>query len=1469
MSAAQTVSQGEMVLTTPGRPASRVKINLTVSRPGYCILDTLVDAFSRVSPVTVAEALTTFSRSLPRRGRDITLAELGRVLPELAIWYCEEGRPRPLTERRLPGMQLVLCLQRPPAGHNVGHCIGWIVVADSYVTRGHSPRSPDRHVPFGAPPPRMPPALRKIARTWPEFESDDDFLETYRRATSGRVIQHDTLAQWARDSDPAIAFYFKSLLPMLRAPDLPASKRSPPARAPHDAAAKGTPAGPSSPAGNNSGLSAGPTPGSWEEWDDEEVWRQALAASPSDYMVALEAAIDGPTSTRVGRLGGDPSPVITAYLGAKMAKDVDSRLITQIPGQKTMVPVPRTLTGELKDRFSFYSRAFQLPEEYSHLIPYLSVQGSFMRATRRAGGEVHNRPRVSAYPMPLASGHPLLAATRNMVQACVRRRALELGAAEHVGVYDLGGVVAKALGGEGMCFSHTCAPITPAQGDKERRATDERVANLPFTADFCRHLAEECPRLAQAIEDPLPLLMMSTDTIYYISEEWLRNIFARRSAKGWLTSLLVQFHDYSGFREGVTEHPSRYPEACVQRVGDHVRVCARGNLSIYEHRIVRVGPLHWQWRGAVYRHHVSIGSCAFIEMSGGTWGPSYGRMPLRVAPPSPTASYATALPASPAMSHFSRVTAPSSKHSGATTMVEPHAPPGGKGDPPLEGAPDYPDLLSTGLTFGSSLLLDPQELTKFWPAETMVYVGPHGLYAGARARQMAGPGSVGLEGLVATKIILSYVSNCRAGAIKGKTSNAIIESALRELKLGPIPLANRRMVAEEWASVFAVVYEDHLLRRGHDRAPALELMAIRTAEHMTPFYRPDLKVGLLWRRFKVAVAGASFKREYHTPPPLLERHCCGGQTQLIPANVARASSMGEARTLAYLNSSATFHAVPFAAIVEMPDMSHECLNKGYVTQIGPTFDTRPGAAVGCIHNKVKGSLERQCGNKGGDSSGVDPGLPALVAQQLHEFLTTGPTAGEYFAACGQNMQTWDEWAARYQGNVIAALEAANERLMADPIDHTTKVEVFVKNEFHDSYRHGSRIKETAPRVISDRNKYDKVSMLGTIPLVTSVLKASVPAYCSSKSPIQVDERITAALRRFGTDAVAVTTDFSRMDGNTSISVKNAAASFYLMVLQNCIELGTDAGLHMMIPTLRAVLEARAVSSCTASDIRIPSLRGMFEKFTFAIAGTVASGDLDTTLGNNVTNLMVLYHALLACGLIMDDDVVSCVSGDDGIHVCRPDVAARLAAQLPRSATLFGMTLKTAISSFRGPGERPGFCSRVFLLHYDQAEGWQARGIRLLTRAMIRFGHTVRADVGSGLGLLKAKALSEMCWAEGIPVVQALFTGTLARRDVDQADISLDQDTISKLLAYADPGQWRDGHTNPRSHKREIARRFARTCPRAFKEPTPSMRMAFAEYTGISPEDQVELERFITAAVQQDRAYIPDDLMCGLIRDEWL
>jgi hypothetical protein len=478
----------------------------------------------------------------------------------------------------------------------------------------------------------------------------------------------------------------------------------------------------------------------------------------------------------------------------------------------------------------------------------------------------------------------------------------------------------------------------------------------------------------------------------------------------------------------------------------------------------------------------------------------------------------------------------------------------------------------------------------------------------------------------------------------------------------------------------------------------------------------------------------------------------------------------------------------------------------------------------------------------------------------------------YPAACETILTSIAMWRSTTSSTAAELVEEADDLVDALGPDPKGQINLFVKSEPHLNYRGGVPIKDSAPRVISDRAKSDKVLLIHAIPAITRVVKACVIEYASSKSTKDMEARVRDILLQLGTGAAGLTSDFSKMDGNTCLALKESVAAVYALILQDISERSTDPFVLDAIEEMLLAVDARKIS-----HVRMPASRNFLaakmdkeHSIDAYVVGTVGSGDMDTTLGNFMANCMVYLEACFRVGLEPESEVFSNMAGDDGLTVGLPGCLAILKPQMEQVAAELGFDLQVDAVDFQGTGPRAQFCSMQYFV-FEHEGDLVVKATRLLSRALVRFGHTVNQDVGNGLGLLRAKALCEQMWAAGVPVVQAMFTGTLARTDVSRAQLMLDNDTVYKILNTVDPELWKspaDGR-GVRSRKKAIAKATALKASPLWVEPLPGMRESFADLTGIDVQTQVDLERFLEGVVKVPRVHIPDDSLRGLIRDEWL
>jgi hypothetical protein len=218
----------------------------------------------------------------------------------------------------------------------------------------------------------------------------------------------------------------------------------------------------------------------------------------------------------------------------------------------------------------------------------------------------------------------------------------------------------------------------------------------------------------------------------------------------------------------------------------------------------------------------------------------------------------------------------------------------------------------------------------------------------------------------------------------------------------------------------------------------------------------------------------------------------------------------------------------------------------------------------------------------------------------------------------------------------------------------------------------------------------------------------------------------------------------------------------------------------------------------------------FKNGKVSVNATRMSGEMNTSLGNGFTNLMVyLYLAWKKKA----GEVRGYVEGDDGIFVCeKPELA-------PNTEDFRRLGWNIKIDSNKDI-YRASFCGCVF----DPIELVNVTDPR---KVLASFGWSskryVQASEKTLLKLLRAKALSYAYQYNGVPILSAFFRSILRTTE----GVKLD----SKIFENFDP------------YKRDILSRAYNNMP-AERFPGPSTRSIVEELYGITITDQIKIEKSI-------------------------
>jgi len=589
-------------------------------------------------------------------------------------------------------------------------------------------------------------------------------------------------------------------------------------------------------------------------------------------------------------------------------------------------------------------------------------------------------------------------------------------------------------------------------------------------------------------------------------------------------------------------------------------------------------------------------------------------------------------------------------------------------------------------------------------------------------------------------------------------------------------------------------------------------------------------------------------------------------------------------------------------IVKALIANHSCSNR-QTRQIGPSFTTKPLCAQTCFANLLVAFITRQAGGKpreGGPlvAHNVDE-LPDAMTRMISGYKNSDPLSrvvlasrtaeDNEFTANATQLPTFQQWLQGYGGQAAAKMIEMhlriqqNEREMANVTDVNKYITGFVKLEFHGEEENGLAC-HSEPRIISDRCVDFKYNGIGVTKQLSKILQEVTPCYAVYDNPRKVADDIAAYINFHGTDLVARNTDYSRMDGSTCQRVKEQVNECYKKlfdIIENCPTTAVDNRTLNARQSFFASLDQAQISPY---NLPYKQQFGWTERMTGYTLGTVASGDFHTTIGNTLLNLLINFQALeevsklLNRRLVHGEDFFLRVTGDDGLLLTTPEIAEEYDQQVVQIAEQYGMSLKIEEANVepKTKERQMAFCSHIFI---PTMEGVMV--MRPLKRSLTRIGWSLNKQLDSK-GLLKAKALSELTWAEKVPVVGAFYTALF--NEVQTADIALERGTRFKLYSHITGGTETElnrfrqdifGNLKPRlallSEKKinkndmtKAIKRYASqfsTGQKDFLTPSREARIGFCNLTGISIDAQRELEdRFSTASRSNLLANLPIDFL---------
>lgn len=230
----------------------------------------------------------------------------------------------------------------------------------------------------------------------------------------------------------------------------------------------------------------------------------------------------------------------------------------------------------------------------------------------------------------------------------------------------------------------------------------------------------------------------------------------------------------------------------------------------------------------------------------------------------------------------------------------------------------------------------------------------------------------------------------------------------------------------------------------------------------------------------------------------------------------------------------------------------------------------------------------------------------------------------------------------------------------------------------------------------------------------------------------------------------------------------------------------------------------------------------FKFLTARVKGVRMSGEMDTSLSNGFSNLMLFLFFSYKNGLVVDDEVLKSqvrgfVEGDDGIFVVDLPELCPTAEQFES----LGFTIKIVKTK---TFNEASFCGQV----YDPDEKVVVTDIM---DALCRFGWTnkkyVNANKITQLQLLRAKGFSFYYQYNGCPVLAAL-----GRRILEiTSGVCIEQRVVDGMDAW---------------EKEKYTQAMAKDLP-VYQEPGPATRDLVERLYEISTSQQIRWERIISEA----------------------
>lgn len=1436
--------------------------------PGYCLVENFVFATS-ASAIEADETYAMLALALPRGGYHCTVRDLAlATTAPFGVWWSDRDLPTLIRVSDLAGGVLFPIFMIDVNEHGrVDHCPGFITATKDSLTAYNTAYSvtTDRiQRPVGAP------ILQDVPHAWV-----DAWLATRPNITEKTLIRHwhsagrppplpeKTLSKMAAADERregaakrrAFARVYRQVrkdgaLNLPERVNPPAKKavgkpKPPPVVAEEEhketeeAPTAPTPAPARDPPADWESLAepvAPPVPTSWDVYH-----KMVEAMPPAEYHRQLLAG--------VGAAGWRLQQAAAKAPRQKLPPDV-----------RTAEPVPFDIPEQKLQAAVRLDNHLQFSEADEDVRLKLRLKGSFFSGLQVYGSRKMLYPvklRESKGVRDLSAGHRTDAKSRDLTHAVAGLVALAHAASANVPVYEIGASVAKMLGYEGHCYSHACSPSID-EADVARHRSSTSPTRLPFEPDYCENRCQDCPVLRGAVESPDHLVILLREVSYYSDAiAFVKRALASRKAKGYSTRVIEAFKTYAGLPQtGSIE----YPEEFVEILPDGTMLAtARGNLSSYRHT-----PYVPNWFPHGYERVASIGRSVVGVVRSGEWHRRTGRAPKPVTGSSslpwrrhvnPVGSPVSGSFKAKLREHVVSLPLPAPLSIASVSEATPSLP-----DTEVEGAPP-PRTVSyrrppvhTGWTACYDVFLDFEQFRGLSFQDTdMIWAGSAGVFVGTGACDRAGTSQVGIPALLGSKILTTLVNRLKptSGPYDEKMA-PYISNAIRAMPLSEVQKCALQPAAMAWHSIVSRHLQLWRERQGYAEGIAFVWPTLATKRATTPWY----DIGRHAQNGLAAVGAAlsvGLPRGRSGPrPKLLFGPCLWEEGYKLPApdNLLRAENRAAANEQAKEYLESTKGRTVFAILIERESSLLEgracgAFKRPTVSRVGPCFQTRPACPQLCASNALYGFLGRQLGNPSRLQATDEVLTVCDTLWADYEALFFEPPYAPYSLVekgCGyprQGVMTPEQWADQYKGAPqVAAQLVAELRLIKMGQRVRSDVEAFVKSEFQGVYAPGATAPDLkVPRIISNRHQSNKATCLGITATLSKLLAATFPQMGVYDSPDSLALQLSAFLTTHDLPGYSAGGfDISRMDGHMCPALKSQLVSFVIKLTNRVV-----ADLGDPHTQEQANLFISALQDTERCIYRVgDSRRGVFNAFgqswVFLLVGSNCSGDFATTIYNTLASIFMHRRVMTNLGYSYDDWFIK-VTGDDGLVVGPRALMGAYKDEFVSVAGSIGFTATAEIGPLMGDGPRASYCSRHIYAWYGPSGEVVVATPRLFGKAITNFGDTVK-HVNDHASYMRAKCLSELTWARGWPVVQALVLGTLACPTVAAAKrLEFDRDTAYKLV----PTLAQDLN---QEQLYDAARLAASKMTTTWLEPTLECRAEFEAHTGISPDTQLQMEHLL-------------------------